>query len=177
MLIRMTKIRDMTTNNFDNSLLELQEKLYHYALSLTADPETAQDLLQETFLKALTYRDKFRDDTNIKAWIYTIMKNSFINNYRHNQKVRMAFDKTNNEYHMSLRCDDVFATPDSAFSEQEISAGINELAGEYRVPFMMFLDGYQYQEIAEEMQIPLGTVKSRIFFARKKLEKSLADFA
>ncbi|MFV0554325.1 MAG: RNA polymerase sigma factor, partial [Mangrovibacterium sp.] len=100
----------MTTNNFDNSLLELQEKLYHYALSLTADPETAQDLLQETFLKALTYRDKFRDDTNIKAWIYTIMKNSFINNYRHNQKVRMAFDKTNNEYHMSLRCDDVFAT-------------------------------------------------------------------
>ncbi|MFV0365233.1 MAG: RNA polymerase sigma factor [Mangrovibacterium sp.] len=167
----------MNTINFNSALLELQEKLYHYALGLTADDETAQDLLQETFLKALTYREKFKENTNFKAWIYTIMKNSFINNYRRNVKVRSTFDKTNNDYHMGITKDDVFASPESRYNAQEINENINNLADEYRVPFTMFLDGYKYQEISDELHLPLGTVKSRIFFTRKKLEKSLADYA
>ncbi|MFV0521125.1 MAG: RNA polymerase sigma factor [Mangrovibacterium sp.] len=167
----------MNTTNFNNALLELQENLFHYALSLTTSEETAQDLLQETFLKALTYREQFRANTNFKAWTYTIMRNSFINNYRRNVKVRSTFDKNNNDYHISMSKEDVFTSPESTYNEKEITKNINELADEYRVPFTMFLDGYKYKEISDELHLPLGTVKSRIFFTRKKLEKSLADYA
>ncbi len=167
----------MDTNNFNTALLELQGQLYRYALSLTSNSETAQDLLQETFLKALTYREKFKEDTNFKAWIYTIMKNSFINNYSRYVKVRSTFEKTNNDYHMGISKDEIFASPESQYNEKEIAQNINNLEDEYRVPFTMFLDGYKYKEISDELQLPLGTVKSRIFFTRKKLEKSLAAYA
>ncbi len=167
----------MNTKNFNISLLELQDKLYHYALSLTADSESAQDLVQETFLKALTYKDKYRDNTNFKAWIYTIMKNTFINNYRRNVKVRSAFDQNNNEHHINFSKNESFESPDSVYNSKEIQSNIDHLSEEYRIPFTMFLDGYKYKEISDELDLPLGTVKSRIFFTRKKLEKTLAAYA
>lgn len=166
----------MTTTNFHTALIELQEKLFHYALSLTSDEESAQDLLQETFLKALTYRDKFKDDTNLKAWMYTIMKNSFINNYRRGIKEKTTFEQNNSDYHMTISKDNVFASPESKYNAQEITQNINALDEEYRLPFTMFLEGYKYKEISDELSLPLGTVKSRIFFTRKKLEKSLVDY-
>ena len=88
----------MTQIQFNNALLGLQDKLLYYALSLTADQEKANDLLQETFLKALTYREKFTQNTNFKAWIYTIMKNTFINDYRRNVKTKNTFDGSNNDF-------------------------------------------------------------------------------
>ncbi len=167
----------MTQLQFNNALLGLQDKLLFYALSLTSDQEKAQDLLQETFLKALTYRDKFAQNTNFKAWIYTIMKNTFINNYRRNVKTKNTFDGANNEFHLKFSKDKIYPSPESFYNSKEISKSISELEDEYRVPFTMFLEGYKYKEIAEYLELPLGTVKSRIFFTRKKLEKALKEYA
>lgn len=167
----------MTQLQFNSALLGLQDKLLYYALSLTSDHEKAEDLLQETFLKALVYRDKFAQNTNFKAWIYTIMKNTFINNYRRNVKSKNTFDGSNNDYHLKSSKDKSYPSPESIYSSKEITKCINALEDEYRVPFNMFLDGYKYKEIAEDLNLPLGTVKSRIFFTRKKLEKSLKDYA
>ena len=167
----------MTQIQFNNALLGLSNKLHYYALSLTSDSEGADDLLQETFLKALTYREKFAQNTNFKAWIYTIMKNTFINDYRRNVKTKNTFDGSGSDLHLLYSKDVVDPGPDSQFSSKEINKTIDELEDEYRVPFTMFLDGFKYKEIAEELDLPLGTVKSRIFFTRKKLEKSLKDYA
>jgi RNA polymerase sigma factor (sigma-70 family) len=167
----------MTQVQFNNALLGLSNKLHYYALSLTSDSEKADDLLQETFLKALTYRDKFAQNTNFKAWIYTIMKNTFINDYRRNVKTKNTFDGSNNDFHLLVSTDKVYPGPDSFYSSKEINKTIDSLEDEYKVPFTMFLDGYKYKEIAEELDLPLGTVKSRIFFTRKKLEKALKDYS
>jgi RNA polymerase sigma factor (sigma-70 family) len=167
----------MTQIQFNNALLGLQDKLHYYALSLTADQERANDLLQETFLKALTYRDKFKQNTNFKAWIYTIMKNTFINDYRRNIKMRTTMNDSPNNIHLKISKDKVYPSPDSFYHSKEITQNIHALDKEYRVPFTLFLDGYKYKEIAEKLDLPLGTVKSRIFFTRKKLEKLLSDYA
>lgn len=165
----------MTQLQFDNALLGLQSKLRYYALSLTTDREKADDLVQETMLKALSNREKFASNTNFKAWVYTIMKNTFINDYRRSVKSRGTLDSTNNEYPASVA--HFYPSPDSAYGSQEIIRSIRSLEDDYRVPFTMFLEGYKYKEIADELDLPLGTVKSRIFFTRKKLEKVLAEYA
>jgi RNA polymerase sigma factor (sigma-70 family) len=167
----------MTQIQFNNALLDIRSKLRFYALSLTSDSDRAEDLLQETMLKALTYRDKFTQNTNFKAWMYTIMKNTFINDYRRNVKTRNTFEDSNNDLHLLFSKDKVYPAPDSFYSTKEINNSIDALEDEYRIPFTMFLDGYKYKEIAEELGLPLGTVKSRIFFTRKKLEKSLEEYA
>ncbi len=167
----------MTQIQFNNALLSLKDKLHYYALSLTSDTERANDLLQETMLKALMYRDKFTQNTNFKAWIYTIMKNTFINDYRRSVKTKNTFDYSNNDFHLLFSKDKVYPAPDSFYSSKEIHASIEALEDDYKVPFTMFLEGYKYKEIAEKLNLPLGTVKSRIFFTRKKLEKSLHEFA
>lgn len=167
----------MTQIQFNNALLGLSDRLHYYALSLTTNSERADDLLQETFLKALTYRNKFRPDTNFKAWMYTIMKNTFINDYRRNVKIKKNFDGASNDFHLNHSKDYAYPAPDSFYSTKEINENIDALESEYKVPFTMFLDGYKYKEIADELELPLGTVKSRIFFTRKKLVKSLNEYS
>lgn len=167
----------MTQLQFNAALLGLQDKLLYYAIFLTSDQEKAQDLLQETFLKALKYRDKFIPNTNFKAWIYTIMKNTFINNYRRNVKINKTFDGSGSDLHLKFHEDKNYSSSESIYNSKEIIRSINALESEYKVPFNMFLDGYKYKEIAEDLNLPLGTVKSRIFFARKKLENALKDYA
>ena len=167
----------MTQPQFNNALIGLSDKLHYYAISLTTDSEKADDLLQETLLKALTYRDKFRQNTNFKAWMYTIMKNTFINDYRRNVKTKKNFEGSSNDFRLIFSKDKVYPAPDSFYSTKEINKCINSLEKEYKVPFTMFLDGYKYKEIAEKLDLPLGTVKSRIFFTRKKLVKSLHEYS
>jgi RNA polymerase sigma-70 factor (ECF subfamily) len=166
----------MTQIQFQTALMEQQKKLLFYAMSLTSNTENAQDLLQETFLKALIYRDKFTQNTNFKAWIYTIMKNTFINNYRRNISAKNTFDAPINDFHLNNEKDKGNPTPESIYNSKEITKCINALEDDYKTPFNMFLQGYKYKEIAEELNLPLGTIKSRIFFTRKKLEKSLKDY-
>lgn len=167
----------MTQLQFHAALLQQQNQLLHFAMSLTADTEEAQDLLQETFLKALIYTDKFTQNTNFRAWVYTIMKNTFINNYRRNIKGKNTFDTSNNDFHLKSQKDNDYPSPESIYCSKEIIKCINDLGDEYKIPFNRFLEGFSYKEIAEELKIPLGTVKSRIFFTREKLEKALKDYA
>ncbi len=166
----------MNQIQFDNDLLKLKNKLQFYAISLTSDIDRADDLLQDTLLKALTFRDKFREDSNFNAWVYTIMKNTFINNYRRKVKKRTMFDDSENDFHLLFSKDKVYPSPESFYFCHEIIQTINALRDEFKIPFKFFLDGYKYKEIAEQLDLPIGTVKSRIFFARKKLLKSLGEY-
>jgi RNA polymerase sigma factor (sigma-70 family) len=164
----------MTQLLFNNTLLEMQNKLHYYALSLTSDSEKASDLVQETMLKALTHRDKFSQNTNFKAWVYTIMKNTFINEYRRKLKSKNSLSDPSNAIHSIMGNE--YPSPESTYQSEEINKSISELAEDYRIPFTMFLEGYKYKEIADELELPLGTVKSRIFFTRKRLEKVLTGY-
>ncbi len=96
----------MTQIQFQNSLTSLHSKLYYFALSLTSDSDKARDLVQETYLKALTYRDKFSADTNLMAWVYTIMKNTFINEYRRNVKTKTTLESSTHKLQISFSKDD-----------------------------------------------------------------------
>lgn len=165
----------MTTLQFNDRLLSLQDKLMYFALSLTANDEEARDLLQETTLKALTYRKQFVANTNFKAWVFTIMKNTFINNYRRNQKTRNTFDATDNGFRHAYHKNYAPETPEMVQSVIEMNNYVEELEDEFRIPFRMHYDGYKYKEIAKELELPIGTVKSRIFFTRKKLQNMLRD--
>jgi RNA polymerase sigma factor (sigma-70 family) len=166
----------MTAMEFNYQLTNLSGNLERFALSLTSNMEDAKDLLQETFLKAISYRDKFEDNTNLKAWTFTIMKNTFINNYRRAVKSNTTFDHTDDLYFLNLKQESGYNNPDSSLSTKEIEKKINKLEDEFRVPFLMHTQGYKYKEIADKLDLKIGTVKSRIFFTRKKLMESLKDY-
>ena len=163
----------MTAIDFSRSVVGLSDYLKPYAMNLTKDLEDARDLLQETMYKALRNQDKYREGTNLKAWMFTIMKNIFINNYRKKNKQQTIFDQTDNQYYINSTNNIIFNRAESNFVMEDINQAISELSDDFRVPFMMHFRGYKYQEIADEMQLPLGTVKSRIFFARRELRKKL----
>jgi len=146
-------------------------------MSLTHDREKAPDLVQDTYLKALTSRNNFVDFTNLKAWVFTIMKNTFINNYRRSVREHYIIDYTQDLYYINLPHDKGFISPESQFSENEIWKFIDSLDEEFRVPFRMVLAGYKYKEISEELGLKIGTVKSRIFLSRQKLMAHLKDYS
>jgi len=166
----------MTALEFNHQLISLEDKLSRFALSLTSNREDAKDLLQETLLKAIAYRDQFVQYTNLKAWTYTIMKNTFINNYRRNVRQNTTFDNTKDLYFLNQNKDTKNVTPDSAYSSQEINLVIDSLDDDFRIPFKMHTEGYKYKEIAQKLDLKIGTVKSRIFFTRKKLMDALKDY-
>jgi RNA polymerase sigma factor (sigma-70 family) len=167
----------MTQIEFNHRLISLQNNLEYYANMLTTNRDEAKDLVQDTYFKALSNRDKFAEDTNLKAWTYTIMKNTFINNYRRNQKVKTVIDSTEDMYFLNNARKSEFSTPDSVFATKEITKTISKLSEDQRLPFEMHNSGYKYKEIADHLDISIGTVKSRIFFTRRKLMDSLKDFA
>ncbi|MDE5870905.1 MAG: sigma-70 family RNA polymerase sigma factor, partial [Muribaculaceae bacterium] len=127
--------------------------------------------------KALDNEEKFTADTNFKGWVMTIMRNIFINNYRRNVRQATIVDTTDDLYHINTSQESALETPEGSLSVKEITAVINTFDDEFRIPFNMHIAGYKYSEIAEELGLPVGTVKSRIFFARKRLREQLADFA
>lgn len=161
---------------FKNRLLGLQNNLLNFAYQLTTNREAAQDLVQDTTLKVLDNESKYVDNVNFKGWVFTIMRNIFINNYRRQVRSATVIDTTEDLYHLNLSQESGLASPEGSFAAKEISAAINSFTPEYKVPFTMYIAGYKYSEIAEQMQLPLGTVKSRIFFARKRLQSMLKDY-
>lgn len=165
----------MGSAKFQSNLLNLQDKLLNFAYMLTSNRDDAYDLLQDTTLKALENEDKFAENTNFKGWVFTIMRNVFINNYRRGMRTATIVDTTENLYHLNLSQDSGLETPEGSLGTSEISDAINSFADEYRIPFSMHVAGYKYNEIAAQMNLPLGTVKSRIFFSRKKLQERFAD--
>jgi RNA polymerase sigma-70 factor (ECF subfamily) len=165
----------MTAVEFNHQLTSLEEALERFAMSLTANREDAKDLVQETYLKALSYREKFMSNTNLKAWVYTIMKNSFINNYRRAVRENTTFDNTKDLYYLNGSGAGYESNPESVLSAGEIQSHIDKLDDDLRIPFQMHQDGFKYKEIAEELDLKIGTVKSRIFFGRKKLMESVEN--
>ena len=161
---------------FQQKLLSLQENMMNFALMLTANRDDAQDLLQDTTLKVLDNQDKFVGNVNFKGWVLTVMRNIFINNYHKIVRVQTVVDSSADLYNLDVVNDSGFDSPDKAYQIKEITKAINGLNDDLKVPFSMFLSGYKYNEIAEKLNVPLGTVKSRIFFARQELQKRLKDF-
>ena len=166
----------MNALQFQKKLLSMQENMMNFALSLTANREDAQDLTQDTTLKVLDNQDKFVDNVNFKGWVLTVMRNIFINNYHRIVRQQTIVDPTADLYNIDLVNEPGFGSPESNYQAQEIGAAIKSLNEEMRVPFTMYLGGYKYTEIAEKLGIPLGTGKSRIFFARQELQKKLKEY-
>lgn len=154
----------------------LQGNMLNFAYMLTSNREDAYDLLQDTTLKVLDNEDKYVDNTNFKGWVFTIMRNIFINNYRRVAREATMVDQTEDLYHLNLPQESGLETPEGGVAVGEITDAINSFPDEYRVPFSMLVAGYKYNEIAEKMNLQLGTVKSRIFFARQKLQELLKDY-
>lgn len=165
----------MRTANFAQDLLSVQTELLNFAYKLTADREEANDLLQETSLKALDNEDKYTAETNFKGWIYTIMRNIFINNYRKALRDQTYVDQTDNQFYLNQNIDIEGDSTEGSYDLKEMRRIVNALPKEYRIPFSMYVSGFKYREIADKLGLPLGTVKSRIYFTRQKLQEELKD--
>lgn len=163
----------MSTADFNQQLSSLSGPLHTFAYKLTKNSEEAKDLYQETAFRAISNVDKFIPGTNLKAWLLTIMKNIFINNYRKNVKTRTIIDSTENLYYINSGAASISNSAESNIMMNELSAMVESLDASLRVPFEMHYLGHKYQEIAETLNLPLGTVKSRIFFARKELKEMI----
>ena len=159
----------MTTLEFNARYQPLEDLLYAFAMKLTRNKANADDLMQETLCRAYKNKDRFRIGTNFKAWITTIMRNNFINDYR-KQKTRNRVEAPIEDFGYFIENKSVEGNANSIIMMKELTNLVDSLSNDFKQPFIMFKDGFHYDEIAQEMNIPIGTVKSRIFFARKKLK-------
>ena len=166
----------MSTSNFKDSVIGMQGNLFSFALKLTQDKERAQDLVQDTTLKALDNEGKFVDNTNFKGWIMTIMRNIFINDYRKSTRENTVVDMTEDLFHLNVSQGSGISTPEGAYTANEVSTILAGFPADFRRPFSMHVAGYKYEEISAKLNMPLGTVKSRIFFTRKRMREILKDY-
>ena len=161
----------MSSLEFTQKLGQYEQILNSFAYSLTKNIEDSRDLYQETAYRALINSDKFEVGTNFKAWVFTIMKNIFINNYRKKQKAQIINDSSDNQFLIDSSISGVVKNDaENKILVEEMTLLIEQLDPSIKVPFIMHYYGYKYQEIAEELDLPLGTIKSRIFFARQELK-------
>ncbi|MEO7983381.1 MAG: RNA polymerase sigma factor [Bacteroidota bacterium] len=166
----------MSNLEFTEMLLTNANFLKPFAINLTRDNEAANDLYQETLYKALANKEKYNAGTNIKAWLFTIMRNIFINDYRRKAKQKTIFDNSPNEFLINQKQVTVSNAAESDMRIKEINKAIRELPEIFKTPFLLYFDGYKYNEIANILIEPLGTIKSRIHFARKLLKEQISRF-
>lgn len=163
----------MTAIEFKSVVQKEAQSMRSYAYQLTRNVEDTNDLIQDTMLKAFMYQDKFTDGTNLKGWLYTIMKNTFINNYRRMVKRNTFIDQTDNDYYLDSMAHSERNKGDQRFMMRDIETAIDKLPMSLKKPFTMNHSGFKYHEIAEILRIPIGTVKTRIFVARRQLREAL----
>ena len=163
----------MSTNDFNYQLYSFKDSLHSFAISFTRDTEDANDLVQDTMLKAINYANHFKEGTNFKAWLYTIMKNTFINNYRRTSKTNSILTVTDEITSDKLQFSATLNASAGKFVMDDIYKALSKLPVEYYTPFIKYFEGFKYHEIADELHIPIGTVKTRIHVARQLLKKSL----
>lgn len=166
----------MEQTNFNQIVTEHSTPLKRFAVKLTQDTEEAQDLVQDTMLKAMTNAEKFQEGTNLKGWLFTIMKNIFINKYRRAMKSKIFNDDTDNQFYINSASISTSNVGEGSLVMKDINQAVGQLSDNLRTPFMMSYTGYKYEEIAEQLQIPLGTVKVRIHNARKELMGKLSTY-
>jgi len=162
--------------NFDKMMENELMPLRNYALSLTHNLDETKDLVQETILKAYRYKDKFQEGTNLRGWLYTILKNSFINNYRRDQKRNTFLDFTDNTYYIDLPSQKIENDAELKFIRKDLDDAVDSLTNDLKIAFTLNAEGFKYHEISEELQIPIGTIKTRIFIARRILREKLKDY-
>lgn len=166
----------MEQTNFNQIVTEHSTPLKRFAVKLTQDTEEAQDLVQDTMLKAMTNAEKFQEGTNLKGWLFTIMKNIFINKYRRAMKSKIFNDDTDNQFYINSASISTSNVGEGSLVMKDINNAVEQLSDNLRTPFMMSYTGFKYEEIAEQLQIPLGTVKVRIHNARKELMGKLSTY-
>lgn len=166
----------MSTAEFNKLLLINAGSLRPFAVSLTHDQEVAKDLFQETLYRALANKDKYSTGTNVKAWLFTIMRNIFINDYRRRAKQKTIFDNSINESLIDSGKTVVNNTGEQSLYLKEINHSIYHLPQIFKIPFLLYFEGYRYHEIAYSLNEPLGTIKSRIHFARKLLKEQITRY-
>lgn len=166
----------MTEIEFNHQVASLRPMLRTLTRRFTTDRDESLDLVQDTLLKALMYRNKFREETNLKGWLFTIMRNTYINSYRKNQRQRTSHDDTTGLYFLNVEDTHTFNKPERSMEFKEVWRNVNALKDELLIPFKMHTTGYKYHEIAEHLSIPIGTVKNRIFHARKEIQKKLTGY-
>ncbi|MBM3441379.1 MAG: RNA polymerase sigma factor [Bacteroidetes bacterium] len=166
----------MSKQDFNQMLLQNTEFLKPFAVTLTKDHEAAKDLLQETMYRALANHDKYSVGTNIKAWLYTIMRNIFINNYRRKAKQNTIFDNSSNDFLLDYNQSTIDSGAESSLRMKDVQQAIHGLPEIFRQPFLLYFEGYKYHEIAHALDEPLGTIKSRIHFARRLLKEQISRF-
>ena len=164
----------MTTIQFQEKIVSIQKNMFNFAMMLTTNRYDAEDLLQETTLRVLDNQNKYVDNVNFKGWVLTIMRNIFINNYRKELRSQVVIDQTDDLYLLNVQGDSRWEHPEEVLNTKEIKILINGLSDELKIPFSLYLDGYKYNEISDKLSLPLGTVKSRIFFARRELQRNLS---
>jgi RNA polymerase sigma factor (sigma-70 family) len=166
----------MSTIEFDQMLVLNAEFLRPFAITLTRDHETAKDLFQETLFRALANKEKYNVGTNIKAWLYTIMRNVFINNYRKKARQNTVLDHTPNDFLLDYNQTTTNNNAEITLQVKEIQSSIHALPDIFKKPFLLYFDGFKYHEIAGMLEEPLGTIKSRIHFARKLLKAQIQRY-
>jgi RNA polymerase sigma-70 factor (ECF subfamily) len=166
----------MANTDFNEMLLNNADYLKPFAFTLTRDNETAKDLMQETLFRALANKDKYNVGTNIKAWMYTIMRNIFINDYRKKSRQNTMFDSTPNDFLLNHNQTAVANAAEVTLKLKDIQAAVHDLPEIFKHPFVLYFEGYKYNEIATLLNEPLGTIKSRIHFARKLLKEQMSRY-
>lgn len=163
----------MNAVQFSREITSLQPTLKQFTYRFTRNAEESQDLVQDTLLKALLYRDKFREETNLKGWLFTIMRNTFINNYRKAKMAKTSTDTTKELFYLNVEDKYTFNRPENLLEYKEIWKNVSNIKEELQIPFKMYTSGYKYHEIAQALDLPIGTVKNRIFHARKEIQKKI----
>ena len=163
----------MTAIEFNYEITRTYDALHSFAIKLTRNQTDAEDLVQETVYKALKNKSKYANN-NFRAWVYTIMRNIFINDYNKKVKQKTVFDSSENQYTLN----NLYKTnnnPETFIAVKEIWSKVKEVSDDFRAPLNLFIEGYKYKEIAEKLNIPIGTVKSRIHTAKATMNKKLAN--
>lgn len=173
--------------NFEAEVLPFMDSLYSTAYRMSRNRQDAEDLLQETYLRAYKYYDKFQEGTNFKAWLFKILKNTFINRYRKRQRqpLKNSFDEIEGSFELKLLESPLTArgaTPEEELMvdalDQDVQQALEALPEDYRMAVELAdLQGLSYREIADQLGIPLGTVMSRLYRGRRKLEAVLLEYA
>lgn len=156
---------------FSGDLVQMLEHLYFYALQLTEDREDALDLVQETSYKALKNMKRLHNNDHIRAWLYTILKNTYINYLRSSHYRQLVYNTDELNAYSDFNEDKGNLLPDEVLLKKELQEVVGLLPGVYGKPIQMLLSGYSYKEIANHMNIPIGTVKSRIHLGKKQIRK------
>ena len=155
---------------------EMEARLLAFAIRLTNDEADARDLLQETAYKAFKYRNLYQPHTNLRAWLMTIMRNTFINDYRKARRRQMLSGRPEHSLSLQARNRSEGNLGETNLALEELHHIVQQLESWARIPFLLHYQGYKYEEIAQELDLPLGTVKSRIFFARRRLKEMIHEF-